>query len=304
MERNTLCVNTDEAIKASEERQELPALWKASRKLDILHKQICSSVKAMQKKGALETPSIQSLGRGLSILEAVAESSEPVALRALTDRLGIDRSSVFRLANTLKQRGFLAHPNGRKEYILGPSVWRLSRKYGLSTLVTFCHEHLKTLAAVTGETAHLAVREGRQALFIDHQAATDQVVAVSGRTGEFMPLYCTAHGKALIADLGAADLRAILGDAPLQTYTKRTIVSVDRLAEACAAISARGFATDDGEFLEEVRCVAAPIRDRDGTIVASIGISAPLTRFSKKRCLSAAEQARAVARDISTSLMA
>ena len=81
----------------------------------------------MSKSGR-ETPSIQSLGRGLSILEAVADSSDPVPLKDLTALLGIDRSSVFRLANTLKRRRFLASPFGRKDYILGPSIWRLSRK--------------------------------------------------------------------------------------------------------------------------------------------------------------------------------
>jgi IclR family acetate operon transcriptional repressor len=65
----------------------------------------------MRKKGTLETPSIQSLGRGLTILEAVAESPEPVALRELTGLLGIDRSSVFRLANTLRQRRFPPTPS-------------------------------------------------------------------------------------------------------------------------------------------------------------------------------------------------
>ncbi len=74
----------------------------------------------MAKRDASETPSIQSLGRGLSILEAVAESPEPVPLKQLTDLLGIDRSSVFRLANTLRRRRFLANPKGRKDYILGP----------------------------------------------------------------------------------------------------------------------------------------------------------------------------------------
>ena len=82
----------------------------------------------MKKRGSRETPSIQSLGRGLSILEAVADSTDPVPLKHLTALLGIDRSSVFRLANTLKRRRFLASPSGRKDYILGPSVWRLSRK--------------------------------------------------------------------------------------------------------------------------------------------------------------------------------
>src|SRR5512145_2198293 len=103
----------------------------------------------MKKRGTLETPSIQSLGRGLTILEAVAESTEPVALKQLTGLLGIDRSSVFRLANTLRQRRFLANPDGRKEYILGPSAWRLSRKYGQSTFIPLCHEHLRQLGVKT-----------------------------------------------------------------------------------------------------------------------------------------------------------
>ena len=152
----------------------------------------------MSKKAALETPSIQSLGRGLSILEAVAESPEPVPLKQLTDLLGIDRSSVFRLANTLRQRRFLANPEGRNDYILGPSAWRLSRKFGRSALITFCHEHLKALTETTGETSHVAVREGEQALFIDHRASIGQVVTVSGQTGEYVPLYCTAHGKSVL----------------------------------------------------------------------------------------------------------
>jgi DNA-binding IclR family transcriptional regulator len=234
----------------------------------------------MGKRDALETPSIQSLGRGLSILEAVAESPEPVPLKQLTDLLGIDRSSVFRLANTLRRRRFLANPKGRKDYVLGPSAWRLSRKYGQSTFIPLCHEHLRQLGIKTGETAHLAVREGGQALFIDHHASPDQIVAVSGQTGEFVPLHATAHGKALIADMEAAELRAIFGTAPMQT----------------------GYAIDDGEFLEEIRCVAAPIRDQDGDIVASIGISAPTTRFHKSRYLTTARQVVDAAAKISAAL--
>ena len=256
----------------------------------------------MPKHEAGETPSIQSLGRGLSILEAVAESSEPVALKQLTDLLGIDRSSVFRLANTLRRRRFLANPKGRKDYILGPSAWRLSRKYGQSTFIPLCHEHLRQLGVRTGETAHLAVREGGQALFIDHHASPDQVVAVSGQTGEFVPLYCTAHGKALIVDFGTAELRATLNGVKLQAHSRRTITSIEKLARSLALARADGYTVDDGEFLEEVRCVAAPIRDQAGTVVASIGISAPSTRFPKSRWPLAARQVMETARAIDVAL--
>ena len=255
------------------------------------------------KKAALRTPSIQSLDRGLSILEAVAKSAHPVPLGHLTDLLGIDRSSVFRLANTLKRRGFLANPNGRKDYVLGPSIWRLSRQCDWSKmLISLCHEHLKALAAKTGETAHLAVREGKQAFFIDHQASTNQVVVVSGQTGEFVPLHCTAHGKALLAGCGVVELKAIFGNASFQAYTPKTIVTIEQLADACAAIEAQQLAYDDSEYIPELRCLAAPIYDRDHTVVASIGISAPIARFPAERYAMFAQHVLDVARKITTAL--
>jgi IclR family acetate operon transcriptional repressor len=255
------------------------------------------------KKSALETPSIQSLDRGLFILEAVAKSEDPVPLGQLTSLLGIDRSSVFRLANTLRRRGFLANPNGRKDYILGPSIWRLSRKYDWSrTLTTFCHEHLKLLANETGETSHVAVREGRRAFFIDHQASPNQIIVISGQTGEFVPLYCTAHGKALLADCELPELKAIFGTQPLESYTARTIVSLPQLAKACARIRADGYAIDEAEYVEGVRCMAAPIRDKDETVIASIGISAPIARLPRERYSTCAKQVVRIAQEISGTL--
>jgi IclR family acetate operon transcriptional repressor len=234
-------------------------------------------------KGPRETPSIQSLDRGLLILEAVGKSSEPVSMNQLAVLLGIDRSSAFRLANTLKRRGYLANPSTNKEYILGPSVWRLSHGYDWSKmLVTLAHDHLKALAAETDETAHLAVRQGKKALFIDH-ATSNHVIAVAGQTGEFVPLYCTSHGKALLADFEEEDLAGILGGKPLKSYTKNTIRSCRSLARECEAIRTQGFATDEAEYVEGVCCVASPIRGRDGTVIASIGISAPAARLPRDR---------------------
>lgn len=248
------------------------------------------------------TPSIQSLDRGLVILEAIARSSEPVSLGELTTLLGIDRSSVFRLANTLKRRGFLAYPAGRKDYILGPSIWRLSHEYDWGNmLIKVSHENLKSLAAQINETAHLAIREGKHALFVAH-AAANNVIAVSGQTGELVPLYCTAHGKALIADLDKADLKALFGSSALKAYTEHTIVSIDKLAKHCAEIREQDFAGDDGEYQTGIRCVAAPIRAEGGTIIGSIGISAPLARFSEDRFDEWSSRVREVAQRISARL--
>ena len=249
-----------------------------------------------------ETQPIQSLDRGLVILEAVANSSEPVSLAELTNLVGIDRSSVFRLAFTLKRRGFLAYPTGRKDFILGPTLWRLSHRYDWGTmLVRVSQEHLKQLAKHTNETAHLAVREGKHALFIDH-ATSNHLIAISGQTGEMVPLHCTAHGKALLADLGHDELVRLFGGAPLVAYTKQSLGTVAELAKACADIRGQGYSADDAEFMEGVRCVAAPIRAENGLIVGSIGISAPITRFPEERYRECGEQVRATAARISEGL--
>ena len=245
-----------------------------------------------------QTPAIQSLDRGLVILEAVAKSTEPVSLDELASLLQVDRSSVFRLANTLKRRGFLGYPAGRKDYILGPAIWRLSREYDWSNmLIKISHDYLKVLVSRTNETAHLAVREGRHALLIDH-VSTNHLVGVSGQTGELVPLYCTAHGKALLADFGRTELESLFGPAPLRKHTSSTITALDDLAEMCSQIKSQGFAVDDGEFIEGVRCVASPIRAQDGMIIGSLGISAPSQRFSEERHPEWSAQVSDIARQI------
>jgi DNA-binding IclR family transcriptional regulator len=249
-----------------------------------------------------ETPSIQSLDRGLIILEEVGKSAEPVSLGHLAAMLGIDRSSAFRLANTMKRRGYLANSSTGKDYILGPSVWRLSHRYNWSKmLVSVAHEHLKALAAETNETAHLAVLQGSKALFIDH-VTSNHVIAITGQTGEFVPVYCTSHGKALLSDFEESDLVNLLGGKPLKSYTKNTIRSCSSLARECEAIRARGFAADAAEYVEGVYCVAAPIRDQDGAVIASIGISAPAARFPKDRQTEYARQVTAAATQIGRSI--
>ena len=246
----------------------------------------------------LETPSIQSLDRGLIILEAVARSADPVSIGELTTLLEIDRSSVFRLANTLRRRGFLAYLNRRKAYILGPSIWRLSHQYEWGNmLIRLSRDQLKLLASKTQETAHLAIREGKHALFIDH-ADTNHVIAIAGQTGELIPLYCTAHGKALLADCDKAALKAIFGAEKLASHTRQTITTIDHLAKVCAQIRVQGYATDDGEYQEGIRCIAAPIRSEGGLIIGSIGVSAPLQRFPKERYRECAAQVSEVAQRI------
>src|SRR5258705_11736730 len=100
-------------------------------------------------------------------------------------------------------------------------------------LLRVSHEHLNKFDNRPNETVHLAIREGRCALFIDH-ASANHVIAVSGQTGEMVPLHCTAHGKALLPGLSREELRTIFGSTPLSIHTKQTIATPTDLATPCA----------------------------------------------------------------------
>jgi IclR family acetate operon transcriptional repressor len=162
------------------------------------------------------------------------------------------------------------------------------------------HPELKLLATQINETAHLAIREGNSALFID-SARANHVIAVSGQTGELVPLYCTAHGKALLADADETSLRKQFGPGPLEKHTPTTITTIKGLARECATIGEQGYATDDSEYMAGLRCIAAPIRFGDD-IVGSIGISAPVSRFAKSVYPDYAKKVRSVADRIGTHL--
>ena len=106
----------------------------------------------------------------------------------------------------------------------------------------------------------------------------------------------------LLADCNVAELKAICGPSPLRAYTRTTVTSLTKLARICERVRADGFAVDDGEYIAEVTCVAAPIRDPEGIIVASVGISSPVTRLGAKGIARAAADVVAAARAISAAL--
>ena len=227
-----------------------------------------------------KSPPVQSLDRGLKLLEAVARAEQPVSLPELTREWDIDRSNVYRLANTLVLRGFLTQLPRSKNYVLGPAIGRLSSRFQWPKQVA--REQVLALAARTGETTHLAILKGSQAFFLDHELC-GQPVGVSASSGHCDPLHVTAVGKALIVDHDRHRLLALLGDEILPRWTTRTILSVAKLAEECRRCRQRGYAIDDEEFHEGVRCIASWIRDASGAVVASIGISAPADRLPKRR---------------------
>jgi len=228
----------------------------------------------------LEGSMIQSVERALSLLEHIADHPEArFSLSELTDHMGMDKSSVFRLLATLTKHGLVRQEDNRKTYQLG---------YGIYTLAAALHDqlkltevispYLKLLAGQTKENAHLAVRSGLRAVFIDRERAT-KTISANTNIGDTEELHCTAVGKCLISDMTRENLELLFSGETLVKYTERTIVDLEILARELSLTAQRGYAIDDGEYESGVVCLAAPIYDYERKVVASVGISGPRERM-------------------------
>jgi IclR family acetate operon transcriptional repressor len=225
-----------------------------------------------------------------------------MSVAELAEVLQIDHSSVFRLVKTLQSRGFVAQDFGRRSYVLGPAIWRLSEQTTwIQNLVQMCRERLMRLAAETGETAHVAVLQGRETLIVDNELG-DRPISVAVHKGSTGLLHCTSLGKALLVDHSRKQLGRLLGQEPLPAMTRDTITSLDRLAEECKKTRRRGYSVDDEEYHRGIRCVGAPIRDGTGAVVAGISLSAPIDRMPVSRFRHFGKTVMAAAADISEEL--
>jgi len=223
--------------------------------------------------------------RALDILEVLRDSTAPLAIPDLVKRLHLPRSSVHELVTTLAARGYLRPADGQPHrFVLGLRVFELGGAYAAS--LDLPREGLLAARSVShacNETVHVAVLDDTEVVYIAKVDSTHAVRMVSA-VGRRLPAHCTAVGKMLLSGLPEEELAARYGRAKtLPAMTPNSITSFERLRRELAAVRARGLAFDDCESNLDVRCVAAPVYDRDGVIVAAMSISVPVTRMEPKR---------------------
>jgi DNA-binding IclR family transcriptional regulator len=239
---------------------------------------------------------IQSLARGLRILDRVIESGRSVSITEIAAELGIDKSSASRLVKTLVSYRYLLPEPGTRRYVTGQRWLHIG--WQMMNRLPICEQArplLHWLVKTTGECSHTAVYAEGKALVID-DVETENTLRVSGRTGRMIPLHCTAVGKGLIA-FGEFPLPAAL-----ESYTARTITDNERLRDHLALCREWGYALDDEEYDEGIRCIAAPVYNQIGLVIATIGISGPAVRMTDGRIRYHAERVKQAARDLSVSL--
>jgi DNA-binding IclR family transcriptional regulator len=221
---------------------------------------------------------IQSIERALFILESIMFNDEPVTGTELARRLGVHKSTVSHLTATLVEQGYLCKVPGSSKLATGPKLYRAGRMVGLSgDQIIAVPPVLAELAAETGETAHVAELRGRYVIFLENQYPK-KALRVQTETGSVEAAHSTAVGKALLAGLEDDEVRGLLGEARLESFTDKTITDVGGLLIELANVKDRGYAADRGEQTPGTGCIAAPVHDARGMTVAAVGISGPEDR--------------------------
>lgn len=238
----------------------------------------------------------QTLFRGLDVIEAVAEG--PIALGELAERLGLTRSTTHRLASALAERRYLTFVP-RSGYSLGPKLLELGYKARDDLdLPHVAVAHLERLARVTGDTVHLGVLDRGRVLYLD-KIPGKRRINISSRIGEQQPVHSTGLGKALILD---HDEEAWAKFFRAEKVPQRTPVSLPEWLARMRTYAHAGYAFDLEENEDQIRCVAAPVRDVAGRIVASISVASAAQYMSDQRMQSLTKIVSEAARRISEDL--
>jgi IclR family acetate operon transcriptional repressor len=222
-----------------------------------------------------ETPAghIQSLEKGLRILDEIIEAPAPLKLADIVRRFDMDRASAFRFLQTLEHRGFLRKDTTTKEYDVGGRIYYwASRLREKTRLIDTFHDHLKRLAGITQQTTHLGLFVNDRVLLADF-ALSESIVSIRHIIGVLEPLYSSAVGKAVLAFLPLERREALISNIEFVRFTNSTIMDADSLRIDLAVTRERGYAIDANETHEGLTCVARPIFNSEKIPVASIGIT-------------------------------
>jgi len=234
----------------------------------------------------------------LSILETLGGVHE-MSLTELARKLGLGKSSVYRLLVTLARRGYVEKNPQSERYRLTYRLFAVASpaadRFGLREAA---HPIMERLAAHTGETVNLGVLDGTRVLNL-HKVESRHLLRMHLTVGSGVPAHATALGKVLLAALEPDELARRLRGRRLERLTRRTVGDRSALRSALARVHEQGFAVDDEECSLGLRCVAAPILDRRGLVVAALSISGPTQRFPQTTLSRLTEVVQAAARELS-----
>lgn len=249
----------------------------------------------------MATPHIQSVDRAFSLLNCLVDGGGTGSLPLMATRCGLSVATTHRLLTTLEGLGAVIHV-GPGKYRIGTALFRLTDPTSKDRLFAAAAEaNLQRICKSIAHAAHMGV--------LDADCMVTYIAKASRRTacaptvaGSKLEAYCSGLGKVLLAAMPPEEQRAYLAEGPFVPLTSRTLTDPDALMTELHDVAARGYAVDDREIFEDLRCVAVPVTDRAGTVIAALSASSPASKLSDEDVPAVAHALMQHAREISARL--
>ena len=256
-------------------------------------------VKAKKVKQAA-VPVVSAAARAFAVLESLSAESS-MGLEELSRDLGMAKPTVYRFLLTLQELGYARRDENERWAMTFKTFNVGSRALDHLDLYHAARPIAEDLAAALGETVHMGVLEGDSAVYV-LKIESKYTIRMYSRVGRRIPLYCTAIGKVFLAYSSAEERAAALDGVRLVAFTPKTITTRAMLDAELNRVTAQGYARDDEEHEEGIKCLGAPVFDREGSVVAALSVSWPLFRYEEGKESERAGSVIAAARKTSETL--
>ena len=226
---------------------------------------------------------IKVLTKAFAVFDVLLEHKFPMSMSEISERLDFYPSTVHRILDTLKFGGYVEQNPNSQKYQLGLKLLELGMaKINQIDLVKEAKPFLRDLAKKCDETVHLAILEDDNVLYLAKEESS-QTIRMISYVGKRAPLHCTGLGKVLLANLSLKDRDKIIDRIELFQLTNNTITEKEKLREELNKIKEMGFALDEEENENDVRCIAAPVKDYKGKVIAAVSVSSPNYRLNNEK---------------------
>ncbi len=244
---------------------------------------------------------MKSIRKAIKILEILSQNEEGVRVTQLSRSMNLPKSSIHQILSTLKEARFVEQDSESKRYRLGLRIFELGNIFQSQLEIRkIAHPYLYNLSKKINETAYLVLLEDDTIVYVDCVESTARLRA-HPIFGIKVPLHCTSLGKAIMAFLPEEKIDEIISKG-LERFTKNTITDPGKLKEELKKIKNKGYAIDNMEHEEGIKCVGAPIRNHRGEVFAAISLSGPSQRFTPERIREMAPLVMQAANEISFKL--
>ncbi|EKO3555106.1 DNA-binding transcriptional regulator KdgR [Vibrio fluvialis] len=225
---------------------------------------------------------VSSVLKVFSILQALGEQKE-IGVSELSQRLMMSKATTYRFLQTMKSMGFVAQEGEADKYKLTLKLFELGAKsLEYVDLIELADKEMRYISEQTNEALHLGSLDENAIIYI-HKIDSGYNLRMQSRIGRRNPLYSTAIGKVLLAERDEQFVRDTLEGVEFIKHTDRTLENAEQLLEELARVRTQHYAEDNEEQEPGLRCIAAPVYDRFGHVIAGLSMSLPTIRFDEQR---------------------